>query len=100
MGGFKEGEWDLKEIPNYYKDYNAIVTAEIEYGLHDRSNTALRVRWCSILRDIIAPRCPTNKVGSPLVSDIDIYQASCAERTEALAQTIEKTELLSKKNAP
>ena len=74
-------------IPDY-DDLNEIHNAEIMCGLHNRDNMQLRVRWVNILRDVVAPRCPTNSAGTPVVSDIDIYQATAAERTEALLRAL------------
>jgi len=63
---------------------------EILEGLHDRDNLELRVKWVGILRAIVARRCPVNKVGSPIVSDIDIILASDDEREEALNKLTKK----------
>lgn len=61
-----------------------IFKSEKEIGLHDRSNLDLRVFWANKLRDIISIRAPKNKVGSPIVSDIDVLCAEPKEREEAL----------------
>lgn len=60
--------------------------AELSAGLGDRENPALRVRWVSILRAIVAEGCPKNRVGAALVSDIDLLLATAEQRHAALAK--------------
>lgn len=55
--------------------------AETEIGLD--TDTALRVEWASKLRRIVGRRCPKNKSGSSMVSDIDVLLATPEERLEA-----------------
>jgi hypothetical protein len=57
---------------------------ELEAGLDNRENVALRVKWANTLRAIVAKRCPVNKMGSPLVTDVDLLLATDEERLEAL----------------
>lgn len=73
---------------DYLYDLNAIRDAEIEAGIHDRDNLALRVKWINALRTIVSRRVPKNKTGSPLVSDIDLLTASSEERLEALVKAL------------
>lgn len=44
---------------------------------------AERVAFLSALRDVVARRCPRNKVGTPLVSDYDMIWSDDSERAEA-----------------
>lgn len=61
-----------------------IYEAYREIGLLDRDNLKLRVKWVNTLREIVARRCPRNKVGSPIVSDTDVILATAEEHEEAL----------------
>ena len=70
------------------EDLNDCHEAEKQAGLHDRDNRALRVKWINNLRKIVSRRCPVNKAGSSLVTDVDIMTASAAERAEALYLTL------------
>lgn len=67
-----------------------IFQEEKRIGLHDRSNLDLRVFWADKLRDIISIRAPKNKIGSPIVSDIDVFCAEPQEREEALFAVLAK----------
>ena len=53
---------------------------------------ALKVRYLNTLRDIVARKCPKNKMGSPLVSDYDLLDAEPLEICEALLKIFEKKE--------
>lgn len=64
---------------------------EREAGLPDKSKLDLRVRWINALRDVVSLRCPKNKCGAPMVSDVDVCLASPRERTIALILTLPKT---------
>lgn len=64
--------------------FDEIHQAYDELGLRDRDNLKLRVKWVNTLRDIVARRCPRNKVGSPIVSDTDVILATAEEHEEAL----------------
>lgn len=57
-------------------------------GLHDRDNLKKRVDWINTLREIVSVRCPVNKIGSPIISDIDIMTASAEERLLAIIKLI------------
>lgn len=58
--------------------------AEDSAGLTNRENSAERVKWINCLRPIVARTCPVNKMGSPLVSDIDLLMATPEQRQEAI----------------
>lgn len=47
---------------------------------------AERVAFLNALREVVARRCPRNKVGTPLVSDYDMIWSDDAERDEAWAK--------------
>jgi hypothetical protein len=68
--------------PSHTSDANALSVAERELGLD--TDTELRIRWVTALRDVVGRRCPRNKIGTPLVSDIDLLMAYPIERAEAL----------------
>lgn len=87
--GYKYG--NLLQIPNYPYDPASLHEAEKRLGLHDRSNTALRVKWVNCLHDLVGaqPECPVNKSGSPLVSDIDVLLCSTLIRCAAYVMTAE-----------
>jgi len=53
-------------------------------GLWDRHDPVRRVRWMNILRRIVDRRCPVNKAGASLTSDIDIALATVEEHAEAI----------------
>lgn len=76
--------FDLDNLPYYYDSLDDIYGVENFIGLHDRSNTELRVKWINILRDLAGRDCPKNKGGTSLVSDIDLCFASSLLRCEAL----------------
>jgi hypothetical protein len=76
--------YQTSPFPDYPNDLNALYKVEKYLGLHNRNNLALRVAWINILRDIVAEHCPKNKAGSPLVSDIDLLNATSIQRTDAL----------------
>lgn len=65
-------------------DWYYLIAEEKKLGLYDRNCHHLRIRWINALRSIVAKNCPKNKMGSPLVSDIDLLTASLEERFEAL----------------
>lgn len=77
--------------PDYLNEASNIAYAERRLGLHDRSNTRLRVQWVNYLHDILAaqPDCPVNKVGNPLVSDIDKLLAPMEVRCLAFVMAAE-----------
>lgn len=87
------GGWMKRAIPAYESKSGSAELAEAErrLGLHDRSNTRLRVQWVNYLHDILAaqPDCPVNKVGNPLVSDIDKLLAPVEVRCLAFVMAAE-----------
>lgn len=61
------------EVPNLH-------WIEKDHGLHNPANTDARVKWVACFREVVALRCPRNAIGTPVVSDIDLLQASARER--------------------
>jgi len=80
----------LNTIPDYVNDLNAIHDAKETLGINDRNNLDIRVKWVGALRDVVSRRCPHNKLGTPVVSDLDILCASAEEHAEALLKTLKK----------
>lgn len=74
--------------PAYHSSMDVLALAEATAGLHDRQNLELRIRWANTLRDIVAPGCPTNRVGQHVVADIDILLATPRQRAMALASAL------------
>lgn len=77
-----------KPFPDYYYDLNAMHDAEKYVGIHDRNNLQLRVKWVNNLRKVVAVDCPKNNIGAPIVSDIDLINATAAQRAEAFLKTL------------
>lgn len=77
---------------DYLNDENAMRNLELFLGLGDRENRELRVKWVNKLRDIVSrsPRIPKNKVGTALVSDVDLMFATLPERAETILQIFKK----------
>lgn len=69
-------------------NWDTLHQAEMEAGLHDTTNHLVRVKWVAALRDAVSHRCPKNKLGQPVVSDIDILVASLDERSAALEKIL------------
>lgn len=65
----------------------SLLDSEFYAQLRDRDNLSLRTYWINALRDIVGRRCPKNKMGAPIVSDVDILLASAAEFAEAQTKT-------------
>jgi hypothetical protein len=77
--------------PDFLKDLNAIFAAYRHVGLTDPKNLDLRVKWVANLRLVVGRRCPKNKVGAPLISDIDLLTSDDPiEHCEALLRTVKK----------
>jgi hypothetical protein len=53
------------------------------------SNQTLKCDYLTNLHEIVARRCPKNKVGAPIVSDYDKINASFDEHLEALACVVD-----------
>lgn len=65
---------------NLHLCLDAIVRAEADHGLYDPTNLDARVKWVACFREVVSIRCPRNKMGTPVVSDLDLLQASARER--------------------
>ena len=79
-------------IPNYLSDFNAIYSLEAHLGLHDINNIEIRVRFINFLHAIVSRRCPVNKSGMPMVSDVTKFFATAEERAECILKTFKKWE--------
>lgn len=87
----KKPEWNSAyQLPDYPRSFKDLREAEIALGLHDTDNLELRVKWINSLRMVVSRRCPKNNSGTPIVSDIDLLNASEEERCEALVRAIGK----------
>lgn len=80
-------------------NWEKLTQAEAAIGLHDKANLDLRIEWVSQVRLAVAHKCPRNKLGQPLVSDIDVALASLAERTQALQALSEWVKKSNKKKS-
>jgi hypothetical protein len=80
----------IAHLPDYINSLDAMKHAELELGLHKRENEKIRVKWVGNLRLVVGRRCPKNRVGAALCSDIDLLQADAHERLEAFVRTIGK----------
>ena len=76
--------------PDYPRSFKDLREAEIKFGLHNTDNLELRVKWINSFRMVVSRRCPKNNSGTPIVSDIDLLNASEEERCEALVRAIGK----------
>jgi len=75
---------DLMNVPDYPDDYKALYWAKLNLGLMDRSNREMRVKYVNALRKIVSLDCPKNKVGEPIVSDVDLLNANAMQQLDAL----------------
>lgn len=79
-------------VPDYCNDLNAMRQAHRDIGLLDPANREMRVKWVAKLREVVARRCPVNKVGSHLVSDVDCILVEPHEFAEAFVLAFCKPE--------
>lgn len=56
----------------------------------DKHRPAMSVAFLNALRDVLAPRMPKNKAGSPVITDFDILMATPREICEAFLKAVEK----------
>lgn len=70
--------WELSDGIRPELDW--VFAAESNYGLHNPANLDARVKWVAGFREVVAPRCPKNVVGTAIISDLDLLQASARER--------------------
>ncbi len=71
---------ELAEIPRTFPSIDFITSAERRHGLYDPTNLDARVKWVARFREVVSLRCPKNAVGTAIVSDLDLLQASARER--------------------
>ena len=79
-------------IPDYLNDYNAIREVLDTLGISNGNNPELRIVWMAELHKIVGRRRPKNKVGTPIVSDMDKMFADRKELVEATLRVIGKWE--------
>ena len=70
---------------NYFGDLNTLADAR-----NQLINTPeLRIKWVNTLRDVVGLTCTRrNKLGHPIVSDIDLLFATAEQLCEALGRTL------------
>ena len=56
----------------------------------NNNRPAMSVAFLNALRDVLAPRMPKNKAGSPVISDWDLFTATPREICEAFLKAVEK----------
>ena len=81
--------WKRRSYPrDYSSDLNAIAEARRQLIV----GTSLRVKFLNTLRAIVSrrPDIPLNKVGTALVSDYDMVDATALEQAEAILKTLGK----------
>ena len=79
-------------LPDYLNDYNAIRDVLDTLGISNGNNPELRIAWMAELHKIVGRRRPKNKVGTPIVSDMDKMFAERKELVEATLRAIGKWE--------
>ena len=84
---------DPDEFPQGYSDnlddaHNALALL----GIYDRANTADRVAYLTALHDVVAkrPGMPTNKMGTPVVGDLEKFLANPREICLAIVKAFGK----------
>jgi hypothetical protein len=76
---------------NFYSTNRELIFGAMKkLGLQDRDNLEVRVKWINNLRDIVSRRMPKNKMGWPMVSDIDLLMAENDELIESILKTFNK----------
>jgi hypothetical protein len=73
-------------LPSFHNDLNLLANARNKLI----NSLELRIKWSNTLRTVVARRCKKNKIGTPLVSDIDLLFADAPELLETLLKTINK----------
>ena len=79
-------------IPDYLNDYTAIRDVLDTLGISNGNNPELRIAWMTELHKIVDRHRPKNKVGTPIVYDIDKMFAERKELVEATLRVIGKWE--------
>jgi len=57
------------------------------------TTTEGRVAYLNALRSVVSRHCPLNKMGTPIVSDYDLIDATEEEQAEALATVVKRLKL-------
>ena len=83
--GLQVVKHNVKPLPDYLTDLNALAAARD----HLINTPELRIRWVNTLRDVVGRTCTRrNKLGKPLVSDIDLLFATPEQLAETLVLTL------------
>lgn len=76
---------EFRIVPSYNRDLNALAAARDQLI----NTPELRIRWVNTLRDVVGRTCTRrNKLGKPLVSDIDLLFATPEQLAETLVLTL------------
>lgn len=67
--------------------YEHVRLAEDRCFKHPNTLLKKRIRWVNTLRKIVGRRMPKNKVGQPIIGDVDLLLATKEERVEAILRT-------------
>lgn len=81
------------EFPHGYSDsLDDAHKALARLGIYNRANTADRVAYLTALHDVVAkrPGMPTNKMGTPVVGDLEKFLASPREICLAIVKAFGK----------
>lgn len=82
--GYSFNDGPCKNIHSYGTDLNALASARNQLI----NTTELRVKWVNTLRSVCGRRCPKNKAGHRIVSDVDLLFAEATELREVLLKTL------------
>jgi len=69
------------QLPNYITSLDVMREAEQTIGLHDKTNSAFRVKWANTMRSVVGHPC----------SDVDMACATSLQRAEAFILTTNPT---------
>jgi hypothetical protein len=73
------------KVPDYLNSLDAMAEARDELI----NTTELRIKWVNKLRDVVGQTTARrNKLGQPIVSDIDLLLATSPQLQEALLKTL------------
>jgi len=75
---------DREFVRDYANDDNAMREVWSYLNLTDRFNLEVRVKWINTLRGIVSKTCPVNKLGTAIVSDVDLMLATTRQHAEAV----------------
>jgi len=88
IGEHKPSGGTILHVKDYLHSYDAIIPL-IQKQCGDNTQST-RVKFLNTLRQLIGVNKPTNKVGTPLVSDFDLIVATPFQLCEALLRATGK----------